>query len=558
MSPVGPYSSPHFFPGHRWPAPPLPQHQYGAYGAQQPSVYQPAQYSHPAAHLFHAPREPPSASPITSTSVGAPVSPAGSSHGERRTGGAHGKVKEDSHKDRDKGKGRGIYRAQSFERQSYHPTPPVSRSDWVMWVGNVPRDAGHDEMWRFFAGGASSVAHGHGILSIFLIARSGCAFVNYSSSAALSAAIAQFDGVPLRAGSADRALECRQRHGDDDLRAGVGGQRGVGMHNHWVKDRRREWMDTESGADSKSERDTDKDKDASTLEASGLANPVSEHGSTSTSSSMLVRHFPQRFFILKSLSRVSFRLRFPLLPFLPKSPSLPSLTREDLDLSVRTGVWATQRHNESVLDRAFRTAADVVLIFSVNKSGEFYGWARMEGPVGQGKVAPWAPRGDQAAPAPTAVTHTPTHRPPIDPVRTVESAPALPASRSSARLAVRPVLKKQSLDPMVLRALDHPRAASPGIEKEEMGAPADTRNRDGGGRQEGEGESWGQNFPLHWMCTESLPFTRTKSVRNPWNHDRQVKIARDGTEIEPAVGHALIEQWSGSGADGMMEGLKLG
>jgi hypothetical protein len=71
-----------------------------------------------------------------------------------------------------------------------------------MWVGNVPRDAGHDEMWRFFAEGASSVAHDHGILSIFLMARSECAFVNYSSSPALGAAIAQFDGVPLRAGYA--------------------------------------------------------------------------------------------------------------------------------------------------------------------------------------------------------------------------------------------------------------------------------------------------------------------------------------------------------------------
>jgi hypothetical protein len=72
------------------------------------------------------------------------------------------------------------------------------------------------------------------------------------------------------------------------------------------------------------------------------------------------------------------------------------------------------------------------------------------------------------------------------------------------------------------------------------------------------GENRGQNFALHWMCTVSLPFTRTQSLRNPWNHDRQVKVARDGTEIEPAVGHALIEQWSGSGAEGMLQGLKLG
>jgi hypothetical protein len=55
-------------------------------------------------------------------------------------------------------------------------------------------------MWRFFTEDASSVAHGHGVFSIFLIGGSACAFVNYSSSAALSTAIAQFDGMPLRLG----------------------------------------------------------------------------------------------------------------------------------------------------------------------------------------------------------------------------------------------------------------------------------------------------------------------------------------------------------------------
>jgi hypothetical protein len=50
--------------------------------------------------------------------------------------------------------------------------------------------------------------------------------------------------------------------------------------------------------------------------------------------------------------------------------------QHDLDLSVEKGLWATQRHNEGVLDRAYRTAKDVYLIFGVNKSGEFYGYAR--------------------------------------------------------------------------------------------------------------------------------------------------------------------------------------
>ena len=48
----------------------------------------------------------------------------------------------------------------------------------------------------------------------------------------------------------------------------------------------------------------------------------------------------------------------------------------DLDLSVEKGLWATQRHNEGILDQAFRTSEEVYLIFSVNKSGEFYGYAK--------------------------------------------------------------------------------------------------------------------------------------------------------------------------------------
>lgn len=48
----------------------------------------------------------------------------------------------------------------------------------------------------------------------------------------------------------------------------------------------------------------------------------------------------------------------------------------DVDLSVERGVWATQKHNEAILDQAFRTSREVILIFSVNKSGEFYGYAR--------------------------------------------------------------------------------------------------------------------------------------------------------------------------------------
>ncbi|KAF5341587.1 hypothetical protein D9758_014090 [Tetrapyrgos nigripes] len=60
---------------------------------------------------------------------------------------------------------------------------------------------------------------------------------------------------------------------------------------------------------------------------------------------------------------------------------LKTLSQCDLDLSVQKGLWATQKYNEGILEQAYRTCKEVYLIFSVNKSGEFYGYARMAGPV---------------------------------------------------------------------------------------------------------------------------------------------------------------------------------
>lgn len=51
--------------------------------------------------------------------------------------------------------------------------------------------------------------------------------------------------------------------------------------------------------------------------------------------------------------------------------------------SVRYGLWATQRKNEDKLDEAYRTAPAVVLVFSVNRSEAFQGYARMRSPVGR-------------------------------------------------------------------------------------------------------------------------------------------------------------------------------
>lgn len=55
-----------------------------------------------------------------------------------------------------------------------------------------------------------------------------------------------------------------------------------------------------------------------------------------------------------------------------------------------------------------------------------------------------------------------------------------------------------------------------------------------------EMQTWGRPFHLEWLSTVRLPFYRTRGLRNPWNSNREVKIARDGTELEPSVALRLL------------------
>lgn len=56
-------------------------------------------------------------------------------------------------------------------------------------------------------------------------------------------------------------------------------------------------------------------------------------------------------------------------------------------------------------------------------------------------------------------------------------------------------------------------------------------------------QSWGKPFKIEWISTNRVPFYRTRGLRNPWNANREVKIARDGTELETSVGARLIHMF---------------
>ncbi|XVE48517.1 hypothetical protein DITRI_Ditri01bG0008200 [Diplodiscus trichospermus] len=59
-----------------------------------------------------------------------------------------------------------------------------------------------------------------------------------------------------------------------------------------------------------------------------------------------------------------------------------SCNRENLELSVQQGVWATQKSNEAKLNEAFDSAENVILIFSVNRTRHFQGCAKMTSKIG--------------------------------------------------------------------------------------------------------------------------------------------------------------------------------
>lgn len=140
--------------------------------------------------------------------------------------------------------------------------------------------------------------------SIFLISRSSCAFVNFSSQADLDRAVPFFHGLSLRPWDPRcPRMVCRVRHKDDDLRAGVGAQRGVGMHRAWVDQHRQA---------ERADKQNMSPKAAPTLELpdnphsqSSSSNHRSSASFASTNSSFLIHHFPKRYFILKSLTIVS-------------------------------------------------------------------------------------------------------------------------------------------------------------------------------------------------------------------------------------------------------------
>lgn len=138
------------------------------------------------------------------------------------------------------------------------------------------------------------------IESVFLIAKSNCAFVNYRSEASCAAAMARFHDSRFRG----VRLVCR-------LRKGSTNQNPPG--NSPIN------VDTVEASDSQT----------GSPNLSLLSDVGVELGTTIPNIPPMEKEVKERFFVVKSL------------------------TLDDLERSVQNGVWATQAHNEENLNKAF-------------------------------------------------------------------------------------------------------------------------------------------------------------------------------------------------------------
>ena len=179
----------------------------------------------------------------------------------------------------------------------------------------------------------------------------------------------------------------------------------------------------------------------------------------------------------------------------------------------------------------YQSSENVYLIFSANKSGEYFGFARMASPIDEETSAglDWAPRGETVIDDPDiprtistpATEHAPKGRIMDDSARGTIFWEADPEDEELSH-----IIDGEVDDPPILN-----KEAEKAVEADEAALRMDA-------------QAFGKPFKIEWLATNRLPFYRTRGLRNPWNANREIKIARDGTEIETNVGRRLVQMFN--------------
>ena len=194
-----------------------------------------------------------------------------------------------------------------------------------------------------------------------------------------------------------------------------------------------------------------------------------------------------------------------------------------------------------------QSVQNVYLIFSANKSGEYFGYARMASPINEEAAADleWTP----ATRAEAASAAADPDLPRSIPTPATATAPRGHIIDDSARGTIfweaehdddngRDDFQKDTSSPPDGRPTS-PIAADPSLTPRQPASDG-AASPLAAAASSPQPQTFGTPFRVEWLATQRLPFHRTRGLRNPWNANREVKIARDGTELETGVGRRLV------------------
>lgn len=179
------------------------------------------------------------------------------------------------------------------------PPRKPKQSGHALWVGNLPPGTQIGDLKDHFSRDATDE-----IESVFLISKSNCAFVNYKTEEACAAAMARFHDSRFKG----VRLVCRLRRGSNSAASPASAA---------------------PLADDQTTQLNNTIGDGVVVQQSPL---VAGEASANAPSEMPEKIAKEKFFIVKSL------------------------TVEDLERSVNSGIWATQAHNETNLNLAYRVS----------------------------------------------------------------------------------------------------------------------------------------------------------------------------------------------------------
>ncbi|KAF9427029.1 hypothetical protein BGZ94_005634 [Podila epigama] len=403
----------------------------------------------------------------------------------------------------------------------WNQRPPISLQkkpkdlDKAMWVGNVLNDTTVEELQAIFEAPPTEEEGDviHDVPeSIFILNKSNCAFVNYASHEAVDRAVLRFHDKEFK----NTRLVCRPRkepvaidsYGSFKSSSGHGRspQHFYSIHQHqahypehipYLHDgghrNQHNPASLEPNAESHGAHNSLSEvqvrMDRMRLDASPL-----REGSPSWSEGrpMTLAHLKHKDPTNLKKSRSSSSLGYTDSRYFV----LKGLNEEDLKLSVQYGLWATQDHLVPILNDAFNNTKDVYLVFSVNKSGEFFGYGRMMDLISK----EWE--------------EEKTKSDPNTQWRPVADIPLSPELKASMLQEVEAAEKEG-------KPLSE-------LEAEQIALASTTT------------KSWGTKFPIRWLHVRKVPFSKTSHLFNPYYENREIKLSKDGTEVESSVGEQLV------------------